>query len=89
MAPYVGMRSVTARQARALLESGMEDEMDKDSVCGRTISRGQAAENAEYQGKTYYFCSPECRARFDKDPLQYAVRRISEAAPSGTPSGPR
>jgi Cu+-exporting ATPase len=53
--------------------------MEMDPVCGTTVSRGEVAESSEYQGRTYYFCSPECRARFDKNPLQYAVRRISRA----------
>ena len=54
-----------------------------------TVSRGEDAERTDYQGRTYYFCSPECKARFNKDPLQYAVRRISEAEPRGTLNGPR
>jgi YHS domain-containing protein len=53
--------------------------MDKDPVCGMTVSRGLTAAKSEYQGRTYYFCSSECKERFDKDPLQYDVRRISEA----------
>ena len=67
----------------------MEGNVDKDPVCGMTMSRGEDAERTDYQGRTYYFCSPECKARFDKDPLQYAVRRISEAEPRGTLNGPR
>jgi Cu+-exporting ATPase len=51
--------------------------MDMDPVCGMTVSRGEVAESSEYQGRTYYFCSSECKARFDKEPLQYSVRRIS------------
>jgi Cu+-exporting ATPase len=52
-----------------------------DPVCGMTVSRGEVAERSEYQGRTYYFCSAECKARFDKAPLQYSVRRISGAEP--------
>ena len=26
----------------------------------------------EYDGKTYYFCSDECRDKFAKDPAKYA-----------------
>jgi len=63
--------------------------MDKDPVCGMTVSRGEDAERTEYQGRHYYFCSPECKDRFDKDPVQYAVRRISESEPRGAPSEPR
>jgi YHS domain-containing protein len=25
-----------------------------------------------YQGKTYYFCSDECKAKFEKNPAKYA-----------------
>jgi YHS domain-containing protein len=25
-----------------------------------------------YQGKTYYFCSDECKAKFEKNPATYA-----------------
>ena len=57
----------------------MEDAMEMDAVCGMTVSRGEIAERSEYQGRTYYFCSPECKARFDKNPLQYSVRRVSSA----------
>ncbi len=53
--------------------------MEMDPVCGTTVSRGEVAESSKYQGRTYYFCSAECRAAFDKNPLQYAVRRISRA----------
>src|SRR5262249_42054659 len=28
----------------------------------------------EYQGRTYYFCSEECRAAFEKQPAKYAGR---------------
>jgi Cu+-exporting ATPase len=55
--------------------------MEMDPVCGMTVSRGEVAERSEYQGRTYYFCSAECKARFDKAPLQYSVRRISGAEP--------
>jgi YHS domain-containing protein len=33
-----------------------------------------ATPHAEYQGKTYYFCSEECRALFEKNPAKYAGR---------------
>jgi YHS domain-containing protein len=29
---------------------------------------------AEYNGKTYYFCSQECKADFEKQPQKYAGR---------------
>ena len=28
----------------------------------------------DYQGKTYYFCSNECRSEFIKHPAKYATR---------------
>ena len=42
-----------------------------DPVCGMTVDPGKAAGKSEYRGKTYYFCSTGCKAKFDKAPEQY------------------
>jgi P-type Cu+ transporter len=49
--------------------------MTKDPVCGMTVSRADYAGQSEFQGKTYYFCSPACKDRFDVDPQRYLVPR--------------
>ncbi len=46
--------------------------MVKDVVCGMQIDEKTAAGQSEYAGKTYYFCSPGCKAKFDRDPAKYA-----------------
>jgi YHS domain-containing protein len=53
--------------------------VDRDPVCGTIVGRDDAAEKSEYQGRAYYFCSADCKERFDRNPLPYTVRRISEA----------
>ena len=45
--------------------------MVKDPVCGMTCDPKTAAGKSEYQGQTYYFCSPGCKKAFDKEPQQY------------------
>jgi YHS domain-containing protein len=50
----------------------------KDLVCGMEIDPETAAGTSEYEGKTYYFCSPGCKRSFDKDPEKY----VSEAGES-------
>ena len=42
-----------------------------DPVCGMTVDPKTASASAEYQGKTYYFCSTGCRAQFKRDPERY------------------
>ena len=44
----------------------------KDPVCGMTVDEQRAAGTSAYQGKTYYFCSPGCKASFDKNPAKFA-----------------
>jgi YHS domain-containing protein len=46
--------------------------MTKDPVCGMSVDEKKAAGTAVAQGKTYYFCSPSCKATFEKDPGKYA-----------------
>lgn len=46
--------------------------MAKDPVCGMDVAEGSAAATTEYEGRTYYFCSPGCKQSFDADPQRYA-----------------
>jgi YHS domain-containing protein len=45
--------------------------MEKDPVCGMDVDPKTATWKSEYQGKTYYFCAPGCKADFDKNPQKY------------------
>jgi YHS domain-containing protein len=52
----------------------MEETMaqtEKDPVCGMDVDPKAAAGKSEYQGQTYYFCSPGCKRSFDKEPEKY------------------
>lgn len=54
-----------------------------DPVCGMELNREEVNERADYRGRTYYFCSDNCRNKFDADPAQYA----SAAGQGGDESG--
>lgn len=43
-----------------------------DPVCGMTIEESDAVGTSEYEGKTYYFCSKDCKEEFDSAPEDYA-----------------
>ncbi len=45
--------------------------MAVDPVCKMTVDESSSAATSTYQGKTYYFCNPGCRADFEKNPEQY------------------
>lgn len=46
-----------------------------DPVCGMTIDSQSASGKTEYQGQTYYFCSPGCKKAFEKDPARYTSQQ--------------
>lgn len=52
--------------------------MEKDPVCGMLVRPEEAAEQRVIQGRTYYFCSAACVAKFDKAPQQYASERVDD-----------
>ena len=52
----------------------------KDPVCGMEIDAGAAAAESRSGGQTQYFCSTQCRQKFEDDPGKYAA---SGAASSG------
>ena len=43
-----------------------------DPVCGMKVDDEKAASQSTYEGKTYYFCNPGCKTKFDENPQQYA-----------------
>ena len=43
---------------------------ERDPVCGLYVDP-KTAPRSDFEGKTYYFCSPEDKAKFDKDPGTY------------------
>ncbi|MDQ2979616.1 MAG: YHS domain-containing protein [Acidobacteriota bacterium] len=45
-----------------------------DPVCGMEVDP-QAAPTASYSGKTYYFCSPDDKAKFEKNPETYVKKK--------------
>lgn len=54
-----------------------------DPVCGMTIAREAAAATSEHAGRTYYFCSLSCHAKFAADPVLYTDVRMSREPPPG------
>lgn len=46
----------------------------RDPICNMEVDEQTAAANSEYRGKTYYFCSEDCKEEFDQNPQQYATQ---------------
>lgn len=52
--------------------------MAKDPICGMNVDEAKAAAKSEHAGQTYYFCSPHCKAEFDKNPAKYAMVQATD-----------
>jgi P-type Cu+ transporter len=57
---------------RLLKENAGASDMFTDPVCEMRVDETTSTIDAEYNGKTYYFCSEECKERFQTDPAPYA-----------------
>ena len=58
----------------------------KDPVCGMTVTV-QSAHRQDYQGQSYFFCGPRCRARFADNPSQFLSGAAVSPPPSAAPPG--
>jgi xanthine dehydrogenase accessory factor len=45
-----------------------------DPVCGMTVPATAASHPLAHDGVTYYFCSTNCRRRFEQDPAAHAPK---------------
>ena len=58
-----------------------------DPVCGMEVDPNADAATSTYDGKTYYFCSVECKRDFDANPEQFtASAEESTVAGYGSPA---
>jgi Cu(I)/Ag(I) efflux system membrane fusion protein len=61
-----------------LAVAGMTENLAEDPVCHLAVSIRKAERSglkSDYLGKTYYFCSEECKASFDENPDKYVGPR--------------
>lgn len=45
--------------------------MTIDPVCRMKVNEKKAIFKSEYKGKTYYFCSAQCKNEFERNPKKY------------------
>lgn len=45
--------------------------MALDPVCGMTVDEKSAKHKMDWNGRTFFFCSPGCLANFKSDPSRY------------------
>jgi RND family efflux transporter MFP subunit len=62
---------------------------DTDPVCGMDVDQERArtaGRVVSYHGQTYYFCSDDCRKRFETTPSRYVQDSGGPAAPPASPA---
>ncbi|MBI4308641.1 MAG: heavy metal translocating P-type ATPase [Chloroflexi bacterium] len=64
LVPNVGLQEYGEREGQAMGTV-------KDPVCGMEIDPAKAAAKVQHAGKTYYFCSHDCHAKFMAEPQKY------------------
>lgn len=51
--------------------------MSIDPICGRRVPE-EAADSVEYKRRTYFFCSPRCRGRFERHAERIHVGELAK-----------
>ena len=74
-APTAGhnLAAATAATARDPAPGTSVAHTARDLVCGMTVAAAAAGPQAEFGGRTYYFCCTHCREQFVAEPHRYAA----------------
>jgi YHS domain-containing protein len=43
----------------------------RDPVCGMDVEIARAAASTDFDGRTYYFCTLQCKDDFERQPTMY------------------
>ncbi len=68
-----GLAAATADAARDPAPGTSVADTARDPVCGMTVAAAAAGPQAEFGGRTYYFCCAHCREQFIAEPHRYAA----------------
>ncbi|HUX99352.1 MAG TPA: heavy metal translocating P-type ATPase [Candidatus Deferrimicrobium sp.] len=95
-AAFMAMSSVSVVTNSLLLKSynpKMKEQIEEDArlageiaidpVCHMEVIPGKSLDS-EYKGKTYYFCNPNCKIEFERNPLKY-ITETGEIPPEPLP----
>jgi Cu+-exporting ATPase len=58
-----------------------------DPVCGMRVVPHKTQHRAAHQGRTYYFCSAGCQAKFTGTPDKYLAPQAEQKVPASVPPG--
>ena len=83
---YLGEAHAHSHAAHAHGHSASAAGSATDPVCGMSVDPATAKHNAEFAGRTYYFCCAGCREKFLAEPQRYVGEAPAKAAPSA-PAG--
>jgi Cu+-exporting ATPase len=56
----------------SLAEIQMTDNVEIDPVCGMEVDPANAVGHSEFEDRVYYFCSRECKEKFELGPADFA-----------------
>lgn len=70
--PTSSSAAINAKRAPTMTET--------DLVCGMKVDSAKAGGSVQYRGKTFYFCSTGCAAKFKADPEKYLLPKQSTPA---------
>jgi Cu+-exporting ATPase len=67
------------------LQKGPESELNadspmKDPVCGMTVTKA-SQHHLEHNSRLFYFCSAQCKSKFEVSPEKYTDKKVSAAPP--------
>lgn len=53
---------------------------ETDPVCGMSVDPAHAAAESNYEGQRYFFCSENCRQRFEENPTSYTAGKSERSS---------
>jgi YHS domain-containing protein len=56
-------------------QDDLEEDILTDPVCGMRLQRSDVRAQADYRGHPYFFCSTECREKFESKPEDFVTVR--------------
>src|SRR5262245_21221840 len=61
--------------------SHASSEGERDPVCGMKVDPLKTPHRQHYAGRSYYFCSAECRDKFSANPTKYLAPPVAKSPP--------